>query len=261
MLKEEESSENYYSEDSNPAQYSDSYSDSENYDDLTLSPLPKQIPGFFEVAYTQEYTRLMGLFFALYTKKEYSTRALKLCNKIIEKYCTHSQAWAYKIEIYKHIGFDKETVQNELEEQIVADTKIYGAWNAYQWLINETGIDPIPLLNRVFNKEPKNFHAWQFSIWYAMNFHKEEEIYKIALSEIEKDVYNNSAWNTRYSIAEMLKKPIDQEFDAAFDAMKKTPHNESVRNFLFGLCEKEPKLIDKLDALGKELCSEDKDKV
>ena len=268
-VEESEEKSNSYS--SYGAEYYDgsySYSDAEipaipndykEYEDLTPLPRPKQIPGFFEVSYSTEYSKLMGYFFALYQKKEYSQRALKLCDKIIDQYCTHNAAWTYKIEIYKHIGYDPKEVQKYLEDQMVNDTKIYSAWNAYQWLINENEIDPIPLLNKIFNIEPKNFHAWSFSVWYAKRWNKAKEIYDIALQEIEKDVFNNSAWNTRRVCGDALNIEPEKEFDSAAEIMLKTPHNESARNFLFGLCEKDRNLIPKLDEIGQKLVEMDKD--
>ena len=264
---EEESQ--YYSYSSNGAEYSDgSYSESSapvslsedpEYSDISPLPRPKQIPGFFEVEYTKEYSELMGYFFALYQKREYSQRSLKLCNKIIEKYCTHNAAWTFKMDICKHAGYDPQTIQKELEDQIVADTKIYSAWNFYQWLIDNNKIDPIPLLNKVFEVEPKNFHAWSFSVWYAKRWNKEKEIYDLSLQEIEKDVFNNSAWNTRRVSGDGLGLDPNSEFDSAAEILLKTPHNESIRNFLFGLCEKDPNLVPKLDDLGRKLVEMDKD--
>ena len=254
---------------SSDAAYDESYSYSSSksrdvdkyaeYADLPLLPRPTQIPEFFEVKYSEEYSKLMGYFFALYQKKEYSQRALKLCDRIIDEYPTHNAAWNFRIEIHKHTPYDPKEVREFIETQIFMDTKIYSAWNAYQWLVDNHEFDSIPFIQKVLNNEPKNFHAWSFLVWYAKRWNKPKEVYDLSLSQLEKDIFNNSAWNTRWVTGNMLGITPEAEFDSVTDVIRKTPHNESARNFLFGICEKEPKLVQKLDDFGRELLAIDQD--
>jgi protein farnesyltransferase/geranylgeranyltransferase type-1 subunit alpha len=265
MNEIEEGEKTYYSDAYNysDSECSDGNKDSEyaEYSDITPLPRPKQVKGFFEIDYPEEYKKLMGYFFALYAKKEYSERALKLCKMVISEFCCQYTAWAYMVEIYEHIGYCLETTKKELEEQIVDDTKIYQAWNTYMWLIEKenASFSPIPTLEKVFEYEPKNFHAWSLAIWYANKWNRHKEIYDLALKYISIDLYNNSAWNTRRVTGDVLGISPESEFDAAAEALRTLPRNESARNFAFGLCEKETSLIPKLNKLGEELLEKDKD--
>ena len=233
----------------------------DEYADLTPLPRPKQIKGFFEIDYPDYYREMMGKFFALYEKREYSERALKYCKKVIDFFCLQYTAWSYMVEIYEHIGYKLEEVKDFIENQIIDDSKIYQAWQTYEWLLEkENGsFDPIPVLQKVFVVEPKNFHAWSFAIWYANKWDKHQAIYDLALKYISEDFYNNSAWNTRRVTGDRLGLSAESEFDDAADVLMSAGRNESARNFIFGLCEKEPTLIEKLNDLGEELRAKDPD--
>ncbi|EAY00205.1 prenyltransferase alpha subunit, putative [Trichomonas vaginalis G3] len=251
------------SSDSSDSSYSSDavlhYDEYQDYKDLTPLPLPEQIPGFFEIKYTDDYKQLFGYFFALYTKQEYSQRALNLCNKVISKFCLHYSAWQYKQRILEHIDFDVKEVQREVETLIKSDTKIYQAWTFYEWLIDrqKEPLDPMPLLENVFRQEPKNFHAWSFVIWYAKRWNNPEPLYQLALYHIDLDARNNSAWSARMTLSEMLNKDPAAEFEDAVKSIREIPRNESVRNYLLGLCEKYPEFVPKLVEIANELKEKD----
>lgn len=231
----------------------------DDYADLTPLPLPKQVPGFFEMHYTDDYKELMGYFFALYVKREYSERALRMCDRVLSRFQLNYTAWSYKMLILEHIGYDYKKVQADVEYIINQDSKIFQAWQFYRWLSERHEFDAFPLMRDVLKYEPKNFHAWSYIVWYARKYNKADELYNLCLEQIDLDARNNSAWSSRMVAMDMKNLDPESEFDSAAESLRKIPRNEAARNYLYGLCDKNPQLIPKLDQLGEELCEKNPD--
>ena len=234
------------------------YANKKEWQDITPLPLPQQKGDAFQVRYTDEYVDLMGYFFAVLDKKEVSKRALDITNDVISQHPAHYTAWWYKSFILENLGFDFNKELAESTEILKKAPKSYQAWNYRQWLFEHpkedvSMINEIPFLQQIFEIDSKNFHAWSYAVWYAEKYKKFKEIYNLSLYQIEIDMRNNSAWNTRKSMADFLKADLNTEFKAAADSLQIITKNEAAVNFAFGIVEEDRTLIPQLKELGEKL--------
>jgi protein farnesyltransferase/geranylgeranyltransferase type-1 subunit alpha len=234
-------------------------SEDPDYADLQPVPVPQHIPNFFSVSYSDYYKELVGYFYALFDKKELSERALRLCNRFIDLYPTNNSPWTYKMEILDSLGFDIEKESKWIDVRFKEAPKTFQIWNYFKWFNqkNPDKIDPLKTLEMIFGMDHKNYMAWSFIVWYVKLFGKAEEMYQLTLAQIDKDIMNNSAWSTRMFLAEFLGMPLEEEFKQAKERMFEIPKNQSISNFLFGICEKKPELINELNEIGLKLQEED----
>ncbi|EAY16569.1 prenyltransferase alpha subunit, putative [Trichomonas vaginalis G3] len=231
------------------------YKDREDWKDIEPLPLPQQPGDPFQVEYTEDYVDLMGYFLAVLHKKEVSQRALEITNKVIQRFHSHYTAWWYKYYILEKIGYDFKTELQNLEKIIKDAPKSYQAWHYRQWLLERTNekVDEVSFLKEVFLIDAKNFHAWSYAIWFADHFKLYKEIYDLANYQIEIDMRNNSAWNTRKAMVDFMNLDPKAEFEAAEQSLLKITKNEASMNYAFAIVEKDKSLEPKLQALGEKL--------
>lgn len=56
----------------------------------------------------------------------------------------------------------------------------------------------ISFLQKIFESDSKNYHAWSYRVWLIERFSLWEGELEYAESLLDKDVQNNSAWSYRY---------------------------------------------------------------
>lgn len=116
-----------------------------------------------------------------------------------------------------------------------------------QRLIIEGEIEDLAM---ALESEPKNYHAWQYRKWLIGRAKSQTDIWSRLLQAeliyteqlLSLDAYNNSAWNYRFSIIQMLNSLtlVDWSGEVEFVWTKiiQTPDNKSVWNYLHGLCSR-----------------------
>lgn len=231
----------------------------QKYKDLEPWPMPEQIPGFFEVEYSDHYKQMMGYLMTMFDKREVSQRALDLCNEALNTLPAQYIVWYYKFFILEKLGYDPKEINDSLCSLIRRAPKIYQSWFYLQWLYERHGekFDPFPLINDVLSDDPKNFHSWSFLVWYANTFNQHQKVYDLATKYINEDERNNSAWNIRKTMGDILGVSPETELDDAINSLRKISKNEASRNFAYAMCDKNPNLISKLTNLAEELKEKD----
>ena len=53
-------------------------------------------------------------------------------------------------------------------------------------------------MDLAFEDDNKNYHLWSYRIWLCQKFNLYKEEWALIDGYINKDVYNNSAWNYRF---------------------------------------------------------------
>lgn len=231
------------------------YSNDPDWADLKPLPLPQQVGDPFYIQYSKENLELFGYFLALLDKKEVSQRALSLTERVIRKFSAHHTAWWYKFYILEnsHYDFDKEL--QFIDDRLKENPKSYQAWHYRQWLMERIDypFDDVPNLKRNFEIDAKNFHAWSYALWYAKKWNKLQEIYDLALYEIQQDMRNNSAWSIRKTIGDILEKNPQSELEAAAESLRIISMNEAACNFAIAMVEKDPTLCSRLRDIANEM--------
>ena len=231
------------------------YKDDPEWADIKPIPLQEREGPSFVIEYSSQYQDLFGYFHAIVAKEEISERALKIVDDVISKYSSHYTAWWYKIKIMEKLPYNHIEEIKKVDDIIDCHCKSYQAWYFKQWLIDrlDEDYDQIPFLENIFRSDPKNFHAWGFAIWYATRWNKAKEVYSIALSQIERDMRNNSAWNARKATGDMLNVDPAKELEDAAKSLLVVGKNEPACTFAIEMCEKEGSLAGRLREVAEEM--------
>lgn len=228
------------------------YRDNPEWSDLTPLPLPQSENDPYYICYNEEYKDLFGYFFAIVQKDEISKRCIQICEQVISNYPGTYTAWSMKYKCLEKLGFDYEREENILNRIYDSNPKSYQLWYYKRWLSNHATEfhDQIPFLKMVFKEDSKNFHAWSYAIQYALKWKQEEKVFELATHMINRDVRNNSAWNVRLTLGEILNVPLSEEFEDVSNILKIAQKNEAAINFAFAIVKKEPSLLKELKLLG-----------
>lgn len=233
------------------------------FTDITPSQMVQKRGDPFFLDLTEENIDVFGYFFALLDKDEISQRGIKVAERIIESFPSHYTAWWYKYHILEKLPYDFTSECNFIEQILKENPKSYQAWHYRQWLVDRENEcpDQILFLNETFAIDAKNFHAWSFSIWYSERWNKYQDVYDLSLRQIQLDVRNNSAWNTRMTIGQKLNVDLSKEFDDAEKSFDVVGKNEAACNFLMGIVDKQPELIERLKPLAMKMIAKHQDNV
>lgn len=113
-------------------------------------------------------------------------------------------------------------------------------------------------LNKVFDSDAKNYHAWSYRIWLTERFSLWEGEDKYAEQLLDKDVNNNSAWSYRYFLRakgpeSQVGELEDAKAEIAYVFDKRLPQdmsNEAAWVYLRGIYEVAPaKNLNKLNKI------------
>ncbi|KAJ1924669.1 hypothetical protein IWQ60_005044 [Tieghemiomyces parasiticus] len=173
------------------------------------------------IAYTQEYAEAMDYLRAVMKARELSSRALELTEEIVWLNAGHYTAWAYRLDILKHLNVDLYSELDFLSEFAEVNPKTYQLWG-----------------------NSKNFHAWSYRQWVVTQFNQWDSELPYVAQLIDEDVRNNSAWNQRYfvltrgSTQDLDRDTLRREIDYCLEKMALAPNNECPFAYCRGLLKK-----------------------
>lgn len=140
--------------------------------------------------------------------------------------------------------FEAGDLDGELEwlrRFAVDNPKNYQVWQHRQWITDQMGgataAAELDANIADFMREPKNYHAWQYRQWLLRRFGGPVSAELDLVDELLRiDVYNNSAWNHRCFVWEVLGAavPAWQADEAAWAQrrLSRDPANQSARNYV-----------------------------
>lgn len=207
------------------------------------------------IMYSEEYKQLMGIARELMRLEELSVRALNLTSRLIEVAPAFYTAWNYRYRIVEHLVEENGSVAEEvfllnkeldwLDEITLGNPKNYQIWSYRQSVISELHPQPIlsrelPILQLMIDDDTKNYHVWSYRKWCCEHFNDYSNELVFTREFINRDVYNNSAWNHRLFVWKMNNeehKPVAHELDFIKDKIRYVPQNISTWTYLRGYLE------------------------
>lgn len=219
--------------------------------DVVPLPVDETGPQLAAIMYTDEYRRVFGLLRALMDRAEYLARALALTAAAIDLNAAHYTAWQYRFHIVVRTQRDVLEELDWCEQVATENLKNYQIWN-YRQLVLQHGLDhgvavgahrELPLMAAVLDEDEKNYHVWLYRKWVVRTFglfHDPAEWAFVDLM-LERDVWNNLAWNHRFFLAVEggLAIPAGRavaEVDYIKRHMAHAPQNPLVWNYAEGVC-------------------------
>ncbi|SMN17694.1 similar to Saccharomyces cerevisiae YKL019W RAM2 Alpha subunit of both the farnesyltransferase and type I geranylgeranyltransferase [Maudiozyma saulgeensis] len=241
-----------------------------DYDDVAVVPLThdgEEDNELCRIMYSEEYKQVMSLVRALIKENELSVRALSLTSKAIELSPAFYTVWNYRYRILEHLLQEETLLQNGhdasyllnkeldwLDEFTLNNPKNYQIWSYRQALLTHLHLHATftreqPIMELMIDDDSKNYHVWSYRKWCCSHFRTYGHELTFTEKYIERDVYNNSAWNHRLSVLKQCDIDFDQELQYAKGKIEYVPQNISTWTYLRGLLESQetPKvLVDEL---------------
>lgn len=137
-----------------------------------------------KMEYDDKFREISNYFRAILQKNEISMRAFNLTSELLLVNSTNYMAWYHRRQCLDNLNINLNSELIWLDEIGVINQKNYQIWH-HRKVIIEMLNDPShekPFLERVFEEEPKNFHAWCHRIWVVRRF----KIFEGELEYIEK---------------------------------------------------------------------------
>lgn len=79
-------------------------------------------------------------------------------------------------------------------------------------------------LDKVYEEEDKNYHAWSYRIWFVQHFNLYDGELEFITDMLSENPLNNSAWSYRYFIVsktqEFSKETVKREVEYALEDVK-----------------------------------------
>ena len=195
---------------------------------------PTLIPSTFKVFVIDimdNYHKTSALFKFILEKNEITIRALAVTRAILFEQPTHFVAWWYRIQIVEQLHIDQQTEKSFLHEITPIAFKTYQYWNYRLWFTNYYENDSFDFeeIKNIIELDVRNFHAWKYFVQMAKKYQNYEDFMKMIDYFIEKNHFNNSAWNARHSLLELIG-PIDADNELIYAINKISPSggNEAV---------------------------------
>ena len=161
------------------------------------------------ISYAKEYVELMNIFRGLVKIKEYSKRALRLTQDLIQFNAANYSVWHFRRLCLVNVG-DASDLANELDwvtKIAGSNPKNYQIWFHRRSLILQFGTDKIEngkkeldYTESVFADDAKNYHAWGHRQWVLKAFDLFENELEFIDMLLFSDIRNNSAWNQRWYV-------------------------------------------------------------
>ncbi|KAJ1907183.1 CAAX geranylgeranyltransferase alpha subunit [Coemansia sp. IMI 209127] len=240
----------------------------EEWEDVTPIPQEEEANTVCPIAYTDEYSDMMGYLRAVMAKCEVSQRALDLTGRVIKVNPGHYTVWMYRKKLVEELGTDSESELDWVTEISEIHHKNYQLWHYREALISRL-LDPKtvedltqdqlvghPAIRRellfasnAIDGDSKNFHAWSYRQWIVRTYGIWDQELVFIETMINEDVRNNSAWNQRYFVligdgrgksASEPDPPLedslaDREIDYAIEKIILAPNNECPWSYITGL--------------------------
>ena len=199
----------------------------------------------FSTEFTDDYDHLLRLLKGIIISKEKSLRALALTEVILLENPSDLIPWWYRKEILNEIGFDSVDELRFTDMIMEQGLKSYQAWEHRKWAITKMNHPPddLSFLFERISEDPRNFHAWSYSIWLAEYHGIYKSIFDMSTYFIKKNRRNGSAWNARLTLLIKMNGDVLNELDFAFNIMGNDGGNESCCNFVRGLIQYKKDLL------------------
>eukprot|EP00762_Andalucia_godoyi_P000077 ANDGO_02294.mRNA.1 Protein farnesyltransferase/geranylgeranyltransferase type-1 subunit alpha len=196
------------------------------------------------ISYSEEFKDVMDYMRAIIRSEEVSLRAFNLTTDAVRLNPANYTVWTFRRRIIFQLGLDLSAEMKFTASMIEENPKNYQVWHHMQLLKERYGqSDPhdIPFVKRQLAEDSKNYHAWSYLQWLVEFSGKWEESLGLTAEFIEQDVRNNSAWNHRFWCLQRTHKLTQSalllaEITYVFTMIEKAPNNESVWNYLQGIC-------------------------
>eukprot|EP00943_MAST-04B_sp_MAST-4B-sp1_P004373 g4373.t1 len=160
------------------------------------------------ISYSREYVELMNIFRGLVKIKEYSKRALRLTEDIIQFNAANYSVWHFRRLCLVTAGNADLSKELEWVTKIAgSNPKNYQIWFHRRSLLLQFGTDNIEngkkeleYTESVFEDDAKNYHAWGHRQWVLKAYNLFENELDFIDSLLFSDIRNNSAWNQRWYV-------------------------------------------------------------
>ena len=160
------------------------------------------------ISYAKEYVELMNIFRGLVKAKEYSRRALRLTEDLIQFNAANYSVWHFRRLCLDNVGDTDLSKELDWVTDIAgSNPKNYQIWFHRRSLILKFGKGNVDIGNaeldyteKVFEEDAKNYHAWGHRQWVLKTFELFENELDFIGGLLDSDVRNNSAWNQRWFV-------------------------------------------------------------
>jgi len=208
---------------------------------------PNNHEGFLKMDYSPDYGFIMNCLKYAIENSEYSVRTLRLTDVFIEKNPSNQVIFDIRRRALEALGFDPYEELKTLDEFMMSNIKCYQFWCHRKWLLSK--IDQYleseeQSVFRILVQDTKNFHAWQFIIWFVRQFKKPEPFIQMIKDVLRFDIRNNSAWSALETIISNMKLQFSDYLDYAKLAFERNTSNSSAGMFLRFLAINDPSLFD-----------------
>lgn len=231
--------------------------DINDYDDIVPISIESKLGDeeLCKILYTDEYKQLMGLARSMLSNNELSTRAIRLTAKIIDLVPAFYTIWNYRFNILSFLLNDKHIVDSDqfiikeldwLDQITLNNPKNYQIWSYRQSLLTDLlQGEPLlkyelPIIEMMLNDDTKNYHVWSYRKWVVQLIGDYTNELSFTNKMIERDVYNNSAWNHRMFYLKKIGPDnmlLQEEIEYVKSKILLAPQNVSSWNYLRGLIE------------------------
>ena len=90
-------------------------------------------------------------------------------------------------------------------------------------------------MDKIITEDDRNFHAWEYFIWYAKRWNKAEWLLQQTEKFIQSNPFNSSAWSCRSKVFNILQLNPSSDIDFACNLFTQRPLSESTANYLKNL--------------------------
>lgn len=203
--------------------------------------------------------------------EEYSSRAFRLTDTVIQMNPAHYTVWLYRFKILSALKLSVEVEISWLNEVALANLKNYQIWNHRQAIMDyyypqvkddEAQVKDLvqnesKFLATILAEDTKNYHVWSYRQYLVQKFgvftHNE---LGSTQNLIEDDPRNNSAWSHRFYLVfsdpsastpdsgagdydpKIPDQTLDREINYAKEKIELAPQNQSPWNYLQGVLTK-----------------------
>jgi len=231
------------SEDENPKPKYVPFAEREGWGDIKPIPQDDGPDPVCRIAYTDQFSEIMGFFRAILQKDERSPRALALTEEVISVNPANYTAWYFRRILLDELHSDLRSELAFVSKIGKSSAKNYQVWH-HRKVVIEKLKDPSAELNYtsdLINDDSKNYHTWAHRQWVIQTFNLWDKELDYVDFLLKSDLRNNSAWNQRYFVVTknrtqpITKEVRDAEIDYAFSWIKKAPNNQSPWTYVSGL--------------------------
>eukprot|EP01039_Chlorochromonas_danica_P006942 gene6943-7682_t len=232
----------------------------DTWSDLTPIPQDEGPDPVVQIAYSDEFVFLMGIFRALVAKKEYSLRAFQLTDALLDLNPASYTVWQFRRNCIRELKCDLEAELDFMDSFAEENPKNYQIWYHRRAIVEMLGnaSRELAFCQDVFEVDAKNYHAWAHRQWVLLTYGLWEGELDFVEKCIEEDIRNNSAWNHRWFVVHQGPEGVtpailERELNYAVNSINLVKKNESSWNYLRGLARLHPELKEVVSQRVEEL--------